>query len=87
MTSGQKLLAEYVQSSSEAAFRELVTRYLGLVYSAVRAGERRSISNGIAHFRLKLVIAGVDPCRLGCRICFQPAEDCPFDTGCIMLAE
>ena len=30
----QRLLAEYVKSGSEAAFRELVTRYLSLVYSA-----------------------------------------------------
>lgn len=33
MTNGQKLLTEYVQTSSETAFRELVTRYLDLVYS------------------------------------------------------
>src|SRR5216683_6650207 len=33
MTDSQKLLAEYVQSGSEAAFRELVTRYVDLVYS------------------------------------------------------
>ena len=37
MTDGQKLLAEYAATGSEAAFRELVTRYLNLVYStAVR---------------------------------------------------
>lgn len=37
MTDSQKLLAEYATSGSEAAFRELVTRYLNLVYStAVR---------------------------------------------------
>jgi RNA polymerase sigma factor (sigma-70 family) len=34
MTDSQQLLAEYVQSGSEAAFHELVTRYLDLVYSA-----------------------------------------------------
>jgi RNA polymerase sigma factor (sigma-70 family) len=34
MTDSQILLVDYVQSGSEAAFRELVTRYLGLVYSA-----------------------------------------------------
>jgi len=34
MTDSQKLLAEYVQNGSEAAFRELVARYLDLVYSA-----------------------------------------------------
>src|SRR5438093_4974580 len=33
MTDSQKLLAEYVQSGSEAAFRELVIRYVDLVYS------------------------------------------------------
>jgi RNA polymerase sigma factor (sigma-70 family) len=34
MTDSQTLLAEYARSSSESAFRELVTRYIGLVYSA-----------------------------------------------------
>src|SRR5881409_2207929 len=34
MTDSQKLLAEYVQTGSEAAFRELVTRHINLVYSA-----------------------------------------------------
>jgi RNA polymerase sigma factor (sigma-70 family) len=34
MRDGQKLLAEYVQRGSEPAFRELVNRYLDLVYSA-----------------------------------------------------
>lgn len=34
MTDSQKLLAEYVQTGSETAFRELVARYLDLVYSA-----------------------------------------------------
>jgi RNA polymerase sigma factor (sigma-70 family) len=33
MTDSQQLLAKYVQSGSEAAFRELVTRYVDLVYS------------------------------------------------------
>src|SRR5579859_5291096 len=37
MTDSQTLLAHYVEAGSEAAFRELVTRYLALVYStAVR---------------------------------------------------
>src|SRR5438094_3114831 len=37
MTDSQKLLAEYAASGSEAAFRDLLTRYLNLVYStAVR---------------------------------------------------
>ena len=33
MTTSQKLLREYLAHGSEAAFRELVTRYTGLVYS------------------------------------------------------
>jgi len=33
MTGSQQLLAEYRQSGSDAAFRELVTRYVDLVYS------------------------------------------------------
>jgi RNA polymerase sigma factor (sigma-70 family) len=33
MTDNQNLLAEYVQTGSDAAFRELVTRYVDLVYS------------------------------------------------------
>jgi RNA polymerase sigma factor (sigma-70 family) len=37
MTDAQRLLADYVTNGSEAAFRELITRYLDLVYStAVR---------------------------------------------------
>jgi RNA polymerase sigma factor (sigma-70 family) len=34
MTDGQQLLAEYVNAGSEGAFRELVSRYVDLVYSA-----------------------------------------------------
>jgi DNA-directed RNA polymerase specialized sigma24 family protein len=34
MTESQKLLAQYVQTGSDTAFRELVTRYIDLVYSA-----------------------------------------------------
>jgi RNA polymerase sigma factor (sigma-70 family) len=34
MTDGQQLLAEYAKNGSEAAFRELVTLYTNLVYSA-----------------------------------------------------
>src|SRR5882724_6706075 len=33
MTDSQKLLAEYARTGSDAAFRELVTRYVDLVYS------------------------------------------------------
>ena len=34
MTESQQLLAQYVGSGSETAFRELVTRYVDLVHSA-----------------------------------------------------
>jgi DNA-directed RNA polymerase specialized sigma24 family protein len=34
MTDSRTLLAEYVRNASEPAFRELVTRYVNLVYSA-----------------------------------------------------
>jgi DNA-directed RNA polymerase specialized sigma24 family protein len=34
MTDGQQLLAQYAESGSEVAFRDLVTRYVDLVYSA-----------------------------------------------------
>ena len=34
MTDSQQLLVEYVRTGSEAAFRELLTRYTDLVYSA-----------------------------------------------------
>ena len=34
MTENQKLLAEYARNGSEAAFRELVARYINLTYSA-----------------------------------------------------
>ncbi|MEQ1887470.1 MAG: sigma factor, partial [Bryobacteraceae bacterium] len=33
MTDSQQLLAEYARNGSDAAFRELVTRYVDLVYS------------------------------------------------------
>src|SRR6267154_3766969 len=33
MTDSQNLLAEYARTGSDAAFRELVTRYVDLVYS------------------------------------------------------
>src|SRR5262245_22249097 len=33
MTDSQRLLAEYVQTGSDAAFQELISRYIGLVYS------------------------------------------------------
>jgi DNA-directed RNA polymerase specialized sigma subunit len=34
MTESQQLLAEYAKTGSEAALRELVARYVNLVYSA-----------------------------------------------------
>ena len=34
MTDSRKLLTEYVERGSEPAFRELVARYIDLVYSA-----------------------------------------------------
>src|SRR5512133_440402 len=34
MTESQQLLAEFVRTRSEEAFRELITRYVDLVYSA-----------------------------------------------------
>ena len=34
MTNSQTLLAEYARTGSEAAFRNLVKRYIGLVYSS-----------------------------------------------------
>src|SRR5262245_49029801 len=36
MTDSQKLLAEYATNGSEGAFRELVARYVNLVYSTAR---------------------------------------------------
>ena len=34
MTEGRQLLSQYIESGSETAFRELVARYVDLVYSA-----------------------------------------------------
>jgi RNA polymerase sigma factor (sigma-70 family) len=50
MTDSRTLLAEYVKDGSELAFRELVTRYADLVYSAaVRlVGEDRHLAEDVA---------------------------------------
>jgi RNA polymerase sigma factor (sigma-70 family) len=50
MTDGQTLLAEYVANGSEPAFRELVTRYVDLVYSAAirLVGEDRHLAEDVA---------------------------------------
>jgi RNA polymerase sigma factor (sigma-70 family) len=50
MTDSQTLLAEYTANGSEAAFRELVTRYVNLVYSAaVRlVAEERHLADDVA---------------------------------------
>ncbi len=49
MSESQQLLAEYAQSGSESAFRELVTRYINLVYgTAVRcAGGDRHLAEDV----------------------------------------
>jgi RNA polymerase sigma factor (sigma-70 family) len=50
MTDSQTLLAEYAKNDSEPAFRELVTRYVDLVYStAVRlVGEDRHLAEDVS---------------------------------------
>jgi len=50
MTDSQTFLADYVRSGSEPAFRELVTRYLGLVYAtAIRlAGGDTHLAEDVA---------------------------------------
>src|ERR1035441_2017215 len=45
MTDSQQLLAEYARNGSDAAFGELVTRYVDLVYStALRLVEARAVA-------------------------------------------
>src|SRR2546425_3061558 len=50
MTDSQKLLAEYAANGSEAAFRELVARYINLVYStALRlVGGNRQLAEDVS---------------------------------------
>jgi RNA polymerase sigma factor (sigma-70 family) len=50
MTDSQQLLADYVRNGSEEAFRELVTRYLALVYStAIRlVGDDTHLAEDVA---------------------------------------
>jgi RNA polymerase sigma factor (sigma-70 family) len=50
MTKARTLLAEYVSNGSDAAFRELVGRYVGLVYSTAlrRVGGDRHLAEDIA---------------------------------------
>ena len=50
MTDSQKLIVEYVESGSEGAFRELVTRYIDLVHSAALrlVGGDSHLAEGVA---------------------------------------
>jgi len=51
MSDNQKLLADFVSNGSEPAFRELLTRYIDLVYSAaVRlVGGDRHLAQDVTH--------------------------------------
>src|SRR3989449_174177 len=64
MTESQRLLAEYAQSSSEAAFREIVTRYLDLTYStAIR------LVDGDAHLAQDVTqLVFIDLARMACTL-------------------
>jgi len=64
MTEGQRLLAEYAQSGSEAAFREIVTRYLDLTYStAIR------LVDGDAHLAQDVTqLVFIDLARMACTL-------------------
>lgn len=48
MTNGQQLLAEYARTGSDAAFRELVTCYVDLVY---RTPQQQSVSQQLKETR------------------------------------
>jgi len=49
MTNSQRLLADYAKTGSESAFRELVARYVNLVYStALRVVRDRETAEDIA---------------------------------------
>src|SRR5204863_7573784 len=64
MTKSQRLLAEYAQSGSEAAFREIVTRYLDLTYStAIR------LVDGDAHLAQDVTqLVFIDLARMACTL-------------------
>ncbi len=50
MADSQTLLAEYAKGGSESAFRELVSRYINLVYSAALrlVGGNRQMAEDVA---------------------------------------
>ena len=64
MTESQRLLAEYVQGSSEAAFREIVTRYLDLTYSTALR-----LVDGDAHLAQDVTqLVFIDLARMACTL-------------------
>src|SRR2546426_590888 len=64
MTESQRLLAEYAQSSSEAAFREIVTRYLDLTYSTAFR-----LVDGDAHLAKDVTqLVFIDLARMACTL-------------------
>ena len=64
MTESQRLLAEYAQSGSEAAFREIVTRYLDLTYSTALR-----LVDGDAHLAQDVTqLVFIDLARMACSL-------------------
>src|SRR5437867_7867779 len=64
MTESQRLLAEYAQSGSEAAFREIVTRYLDLTYSTAFR-----LVDGDAHLAQDVTqLVFIDLARMACTL-------------------
>ena len=63
MTESQRLLADYVESGSETAFRELVGRYVNLVYStALRfVGGDRHWAEALRAMNQRLISAATNP--------------------------